>query len=249
MSHAALPTVVELLRSPDIDDVARALARLDALDDPELDRELADSFQPRAWRDESWQTGRGPLPEPIAWADQIGLAICARAGRSAGPRRILVDGYWDLSALPRFTTLIDLDLEHCARPADLAPVRHLAGLEKLSLHHNSSLEDLGPLRHLAGLHVLVLWFCPRIVDLSPLEDLRALYALHIDGCPSLADLSPLRHLTALAELSLERCPALTDLSPLLELHDLEYLDLLGSPEQLPGLDLLLQRPGLDFKGR
>jgi hypothetical protein len=242
----SLPAVVELLRSPHIDDVARALARLDDLDAPEL-RLLADSFQPRAWRNESWQTGRGPLPEPIAWADQVGLAICARAGRPDGPRRIFVDGYWDLSALPRFTALIGLHLEHCARPTDLSPLRHLTGLQHLGLHHDSDLEDLGPLRHLAGLHVLTLWSCPRVVDLSPLQELHDLHALHIDGCPALADLSPLRRLTRLAELSLERCPALTDLSPLLELP-LEYLDLGGSPEHLPGLDLLLRRSGLDFKG-
>ena len=97
MSHAAMSAIVELLGSRHVIAVQRGLDRLDSIADPELHGALAESFQPRAWQRESWQTGRGPLPGPIPWADQVGLAICARAGKLDSVPQILVEGYWELS--------------------------------------------------------------------------------------------------------------------------------------------------------
>ncbi len=131
-------------------------------------------------------------------------------------------------------------------------LRHLSSLinlQDLNLGHCPRISDLAPLSTLTQLRTLNLWNCLQILDLASLSTLTQLQSISLARC-QISNLAPLSTLTQLQNLTLRHCIQILDLAPLSTLTQLQNLDLGDSAQisNLTPLSTLTQLRTLNLRG-
>ena len=219
--------IINLLTSPDPDNVNQGLTILDALGDQQLIDTIASHFTFDS--ESSSITTRGfDLPQ------ELGMILNYFAEKSDRVKYMLAQ-IESLNITDIFITNVDflrfctnlttLKLSYCRSLQNVEGLEGCTNLTYLKLRYCRSLQNVDGLQGLMNLTTLYLNGCESLQNIDGLEGCTNLTSLDLGYCTSLQDVDGLEGCTNLTTLNLRYCKSLENVDGLQGLTNLEVLDL------------------------
>ena len=133
----------------------------------------------------------------------------------------------DFSPLSRCTGLLDLDMSECENVTDMAAISACTKLEKLNMSKCKNVADISHLRTCANLVELDLSECSKVTDMAAISACTKLEKLNMSKCENVVDISPLSTCSNLVNLDMSECSKVTDIAALSACSELKELNMFG----------------------